>query len=395
MTTGRIGRAPGGEAALRQRIEAAPGMSPLTAHALAGFLEAEAHFSIARNNQGRTWSCAMQVALRDDDAPLLESFAHSLGIGRLCWKPARAGSRPQTAWQVSTKLECSVLAAILEEHRFRGRRRHQLAVWTQAVRLWSAQRYATGERRWRRLADLSSQIRSLRRYRPPTHGDCDVVSDSQEALANYFSGLFSGEGCFLFPKQRGARIAVKLRRDDRPLLEGLAGVFGIGTVYDAPAQPPSAPAAIWVVFSRRDLLDALTLFDSAPLWGRKSSQYLAWRPGAREIVRAWHEGRHVDPEVLDLARTGLRATNQYVAGPARRQPEPSKAIARAAYLSILKRWAEVYGPPFTCTRYEQARRDHPGWPKRETLSRLFGSWREGIVAAGLCSKSSQERLSRA
>jgi hypothetical protein len=43
----------------------------LTGRVVAGLLDAEGHFGIAEMNGGRSLSCVMRMAVRDDDADLL------------------------------------------------------------------------------------------------------------------------------------------------------------------------------------------------------------------------------------------------------------------------------------------------------------------------------------
>src|SRR4051795_4247609 len=107
-----MGRAVGGNALIEQRIAAAEGLADADAHALAGFLDAEGCFQIRPNNRGRTWSCHMTVAVRDDDADVLTDLCRVPGLGRLAMKPAQGGSRPQACWTIAAKRECAELARI-------------------------------------------------------------------------------------------------------------------------------------------------------------------------------------------------------------------------------------------------------------------------------------------
>lgn len=377
----RYGRVPGGEAAIQARVLAAPGMTSAEAHAWSGLIEAEAHLSVRPNNADTTWCCSLKVALRDDDADLLVALAETTGLGHLARKAARAGSRPQVAWSVSSKLECLVLAKILEDHPFLGRRRKEQTLWTEAVRLWASDRYLSDKSARRRLAQLADQLSTARRYQSPIRSDVAAISLAEPGLREHFGGFFSGEGCFLLPKEGGARIAVKLRRDDRPLLDGFAMTFGIGKVYDLAARPPDSPAALWSVFSRSDLLRAVALFDSAPLLGRKADQYIPWRVGALELVHASLEGRKPVPARLEMARLGLAASKRYAPSTTQLDVRDPSAEARAAYLSVLRQWASQTDELLTCTRFTRDRQ--PGWPNRNTIARFFGSWAEALTEAGL------------
>jgi hypothetical protein len=69
-----MARRPGGEAAIRSRLAASPGLSDAEAHTLAGFLDAESHLAVIPNNGGATWRCECSVNLRDDDREILVSY---------------------------------------------------------------------------------------------------------------------------------------------------------------------------------------------------------------------------------------------------------------------------------------------------------------------------------
>jgi hypothetical protein len=384
MTIQRKGRIPGGEAAAKERISAAPGMPDSGWRGLSGLLEGEAHLAISANNGGSTWACSLVIALRDDDANLLFSLRAATGLGHLKRKPAQGGSRPQVVWTIASKLECLVLAGILGEFPFLGRRRREQALWTKAVGLWATARYLSDDRIRQSLRQLADRLREVRRYRPPTEGDANTLKLPPSGLNDHFSGFFSGEGCFLLPREGGARLVIKLRRDDRPLLQRYADAFRIGKVYDVATRPPDSPQASWVVCSRADLLEAVSLFDSAPLLGRKAEQYLPWRAGALELVRASLEGRRPDSERLAMARRALAVSKRYVPRSPPRDVSDPTVDARDAYLLILRRWASQTDELLSCARY--ARDRQPGWPNRNTIARFFGSWADALTAAGLESR---------
>ena len=74
-------RRPGGEAEIRARLAASPGLSDAEAHTLAGLLDAEGHFAVAPNNSGTGWRCECSMNLRDDDQEILVSYRDKLGLG--------------------------------------------------------------------------------------------------------------------------------------------------------------------------------------------------------------------------------------------------------------------------------------------------------------------------
>src|SRR5207249_3180957 len=110
-------------------LQAQRAVSPADGHAIAGLLDAEAHFSIARQNRGTTWRCSLSVRLRDDDGRLVEWFQEVTGLGRTYAVPARRTSQPQVEWRVTGKLECEVLADLICKYPLRGRKRREADLW--------------------------------------------------------------------------------------------------------------------------------------------------------------------------------------------------------------------------------------------------------------------------
>ena len=207
----------GGEAEIHARIAAAPGLSPPDAHKLAGLLEAESSLAIVPNNRDG-WRCLCQIALRDDDRDTLITYRGQLGIGHLQAIPARAGSRPQVGWTISSKVECTRLVDVLDIHPLRGRKLAQYEIWREAVALWAARRYGVGPGVRERLKCRAAQLKTARRYLDPTGDEHPDMSDPH--ARHYFTGFFSGEGSFgLGP--RAARVVIKLRRDE-PLARGIS-----------------------------------------------------------------------------------------------------------------------------------------------------------------------------
>ena len=81
-----MARRPGGEAAIRARLSASPGLTASEGHTLAGLLDAESHLAIVPNNGGTGWRCECSVTLRDDDQEVLIGQP-SFGAYAVCCKP--------------------------------------------------------------------------------------------------------------------------------------------------------------------------------------------------------------------------------------------------------------------------------------------------------------------
>ncbi len=388
-----MARRPGGDAAIHARIAASPGLSDGEAHTLAGFLDAESHLAVIPNNGGANWRCECSVNLRDDDREILFSYRDKLGLGHLTPVAARNGSRPQVHWQIGSKLECQVLAEILDAHPLRARKAREYEIWREAVGIWAFERQGLGRSRRARMAQLAEYLRAERVYREP-QPDIALPDMTDHNAPNYFAGFFSGEGCFLLAR-RQARFVIKLRRDDRPLLEAFRRDFGLGSVRDVAAIKPWSPAAVWHVTGARDVLKGIELFEAAPLLGRKARQYRAWRPGAQAIAEAIIDRRALNEPFVEGARRALAYATAYRPPSEPLSVDRGISAARAAYLEVLREWADSVDGPLSCGAYASVRRgEHPDWPKRETIAEAFGSWYDALGAAGLAARAARPRPSR-
>jgi hypothetical protein len=339
-----MSRKPGGEAAIRARIWAAPGVSEDEGHRLAGLLEAECHLYVVPNNR------------------------------------------------TESKVECAALVDLLDQHQLRGRKRSEYAVWREAVRLWATRRYGVTPEDRLRLRGLARALKENRVYRePPAEAELPDLGDSH--ALQYFAGFFSGEGCFILGP-RNARFVVKLRRDDRPLLAAFQSQFQLGSVRDVAIPEPWSPAAVWHVTSARDVLRGIALFESAGLIGRKRRQFLAWRPGAEAVAHAKIERKPVDARVVTEAWRALKRATAYTPPAEPLAPDRRYVDTRTAYIDILRAWAASFDGALSCLEYQTARELHRHWPKRETIAFAFGGWYQALEAAGLEGRAARQYSAR-
>jgi hypothetical protein len=289
---------------------------------------------------------------------------------------------------VSTKRECAALSDVLDAHPLRGRKLSEYEIWREAVALWSAARYGFAPGVRARLARLASDLRLARAYREPrTDAAGPMLTDPN--ARHYFAGFFSGEGSFAL-NRRSARFLVKLRRDDRPLLDAFCRDFGLGTICDVNTPAPWSPAAVWHVTGAHDVLAGIALFESASLLGRKARQFSAWRPGAEAVARSIVAGDPVDDQVVAGARRELARATAYVEPRSPLPRDDGRGAARVAYTDVLRSWAASTDELLSCTAYEATRRRvRPDWPKRETLAAEFGGWYEALRWAGLAERAAR------
>jgi MarR family transcriptional regulator, transcriptional regulator for hemolysin len=388
-----MGRAIGGNVAIERRLIAAQGLSVFDGHALAGLLDAEGCFRVGTNNAGRTWSCTVSLNVRMDDGDVVEDLCRSTGLGRISVKRAHGTSRPQTTWSIASKRECAELVGILRRFPLRARKRRDFEIWARAVDRWSALAYdARSEPAFhaamKRDAELIRQIRRYDNTPPP------ALDGPDEALLAYLGGFFSGEGCFGLSGLQ-PRAVIKLRADDRLILELLASRFGLGKVREHAAPDGANPSVTWVICATGELASAVCLFDAAQLRGRKRREFEVWRHAAYERASARLACRPWDRACVEGVAARLKALRPY------RQPtDPATGRtthddARSAYSDVLRVFAaETPDGSLTCTAYARARERHPEWPMRNTITLAFGSWAEALRAAGLGSRASTRSRNR-
>jgi hypothetical protein len=307
--------------------------------------------------------------------------------------PARRSSRPQVEWIIASKVECAALIQLLDAHPLRGRKLVEYEVWREGVALWSLRRYGLGPGARARLEQLAAYLKAARAYRDArADGPRPTLTDPD--AQHYFAGFFSGEGSFGLSGGK-PRFVVKLRRDDKPLLEAFCRDFGLGSVCDVDTPARWSPAAVWHVTSAKHVLAGVALFGSAGLLGRKSRQFRAWRPGAEAAARAIITGEPVDEQVVARARRALAHATAYEAPSSSLPQNDASSAARAAYAEVLQSWAESSDEPLSCGAYEAVRHSlHPDWPKRETVAAAFGGWYEALRWAGLAARAARRPSAR-
>jgi hypothetical protein len=164
---------------------------------------------------------------------------------------------------VASKRECTGLTRILRAFPLRARKRHDFEIWARAVDRWAAIPYdaSVGRAFHARMARDAATLRDVRRY---VNSPSPALDGSAEDLLAYLGGFFSGEGCFGLSGLQ-PRAVVKLRRDDRAILELFASRFGLGRVRDQAAYGGSTPTATWL----KQALAAAGLGARASDWPRR------------------------------------------------------------------------------------------------------------------------------
>jgi hypothetical protein len=359
------------------RAKSVPPPSDEDAGFLAGFIEAEGSLAISPANGAQNWRCSFGLWQRDDDSALLIDLQEKTGLGSLSPIGAQGNSHPQTVWSIDSRAECLRLVEIIERHPLCGRKRLEFEVWAEALRTIECNE----EPQAQVIPPVAAEIRELRRYvNPPRVRSAQLPSDDNE-FAAYLGGFLTGEGHFyLQPSQCG--LIVKLRDDDRALLDAFVSRTGLGRIYAHPARGTSNPAAAWGVFRRDELQDVVRLLDGR-LRGRKLREFLVWREAAVEFSAASTERRRLDTATVERTRERLASARTYVPPTEPLPPSSSSGYFVEISLGALRASAAEVDGPLTATAYMRVRRSNPHWPDRNTIVRAYGSWAIALALAGL------------
>jgi hypothetical protein len=144
------------------------------AHWLAGFVDGEGSFVIAKVNNG-CLRCFLSLVLRDDDREILEEIQARIG-GTLAYRTnpsaTRPSSNPEMVLQVRRKADCLRLVELFDRYPLRARKRRDFAIWREAVHLWASVYHGGDKTRlegnaavWRQMEALRLSLNGGRSYR--------------------------------------------------------------------------------------------------------------------------------------------------------------------------------------------------------------------------------------
>jgi len=297
MANPRIGR-PLGSRNGRMPSAGYPEISPKSGAFISGFIEGEATFSIRRQPHGTNHSCALSLACRADDEPLLLDLAAATDLGTIGRIPARGSSHPQAVWTVCAKSDCRRLIEILDRYPLRGRKSRDYAIWRAAVNWWIGVDITRGYRNrdWAPMIDMKRRLEEQRRY---ASGVAPSIRDVHPGLAHDWAGFLAGfwtaeasmgihrNGEGFIPKAH-----ISVRADDQTLLRELQTRALVGTFYLSPGRPTSpSPCATWMIRRGGDLTALVAILDAFPPRGRKGREYAIWRQAALEFAGRAPRGR--------------------------------------------------------------------------------------------------------
>lgn len=144
----------------------------------------------------------------------------------------------------------------------------------------------------------------------PWTGDLLYESDFvTPEIGWHFAGLVDGEGCFSISRRGYPSFILKMRGDDRALLERVQrdlGHPGRITTGKPSGEGNRHPWVRWEITRRRELLWLTEVFDAYPLRSKKARDYAIWR----EAVIDWSAGYAPD-QVAKRHHEALRAVREY------------------------------------------------------------------------------------
>jgi hypothetical protein len=127
-------------------------------------------------------------------------------------------------------------------------------------------------------------------------------------FGHWLAGFIDGEGCFQIVSNGGyytPRFSVKVRADEKSIIERIRRKTGIGTITTYPYNGLKGnPQVNWNVNSRQDCRALSDLLDKYPLRAKKAADFAIWRQAARLTGRG-HQAQ------LAALRDDLKATREY------------------------------------------------------------------------------------
>jgi hypothetical protein len=125
------------------------------------------------------------------------------------------------------------------------------------------------------------EVRHLQDFSPG--GGVSEDKDLQAVLDEIgyrLAGLADGEGCFSIQPNNNkgwlCSFVIKMRADDRPLLERFQRLTGVGNFYTA-TKGRHNPCVSWAVQDKAGVRKIVDIFDMYPLWSKKKRDYNLWR----------------------------------------------------------------------------------------------------------------------
>jgi LAGLIDADG DNA endonuclease family protein len=266
-------------------------------HWLAGFVDGEGCFNIKKHVRG-FYGCSFSIALRADDAAILERIRRYIGLGGICRVSAQSKKHPNPSVQfaIGNKFGCRRVADVFHVHSLRAKKLEDFDRWSEAVDEWFKVRLSnqtTGRRSYPRLEELMRSLKSGRSFRERDGIEAPAI-ENRDNFGHWLAGFTDGEGCFMIRTNRrqggrgewfDCRYAITLRADDLPILKRIQQFVGCGSIMreKRPARPGANLRASYHVCHREDCQKVVEVFTRYPLRAKKSRDFACWTEAVAEI----------------------------------------------------------------------------------------------------------------
>lgn len=138
-------------------------LDPAFGHWLAGFIDGEGHFQIAKNTQKTGYTCRFGLTVRADDERILTTIRDTLGFGTVYRYLPRQDVHPATRWQVQSLRDCLALVEILRRYPMRAKKVRDFGIWAEAVEVWRVGQDNRAYAR-ERMGELKEFLEATRRF---------------------------------------------------------------------------------------------------------------------------------------------------------------------------------------------------------------------------------------
>lgn len=146
------------------------------------------------------------------------------------------------------------------------------------------------------------------------------MKEVTDAWGNWFSGFTDGEGCFYIGKRDyktpctsyAYHFHILLREDDKPILEEIHDMLGIGNIYNRPACTRSGfttqAGTSFQVTAIKECAELVKLFEKYPLKAKKRHDFEVWKQAVTEMQKPV-DCR--DPDLLEYYFLKIREVRKY------------------------------------------------------------------------------------
>lgn len=205
--------------------------------------------------------------------------------------------------------------------------------------------------------------------------------DDDPAFGYYLAGLIDGEGCFRVQRhERGTHsctFTMKLRADDRTILDRAQRWLKAGTISDVPSDGSNHPQVRWAVQDKEGCQRLVDVLDKYPLRAKKAVDYMTWREAVCEWTdrprgNRWHGP--ADQTRAAALKERIEATREFTDTPwsGNGYQDWTRLWAREAY-RVLKPGGHLLAFGGTRTYHRMASGiEDAGFEVRDSIQWLYG-----------------------